>query len=90
MSEIDSGGNAFPAQVGFYSVPLDHINCDCVKRIGERSLPGLTKRQWFAGMALQGFLSRGLDGVAVERIASDSFLMADAMVQAGKGEKNGE
>ena len=51
---------------------------------------GLSKREWFAGMALQGALSRGVEGVEVERIASDSFLMADAMVQAGKGEKNGE
>ena len=74
MSEIDSGGAAFPtdgeSQVATH---LWHFS-------------GLTKREWFAGMALQGALSRGVEGVEVERIASDSFLMADAMVQAGKGE----
>ena len=78
MSEIDDGGPAFPT--------------DSESQVGERvwHFSGITKREWFAGMALQGALSRGVEGVEVERIASDSFLMADAMVQAGKGEKNGE
>ena len=86
MSEIDSGGNAFPAQVGFYSAPLDHINCDCVKRIGERSLPGLTKREWYAGMALQGMLS-GDPNMSLEESTKWAYDHADAMIKAGKGEK---
>ena len=73
MSEIDSGGAAFPtdgeSQVATH---LWHFS-------------GLTKREWFAGMVLQGALSRGVEGVEVDRIASDSFLMADAMIRAGKG-----
>lgn len=73
MSEIDSGGNAFPYCVWVGDYHNGHNT-------------GMTLRQWFAGMALQGALSRGVEGVEVERIASDSFLMADAMVQAGKGE----
>ena len=74
MSEIDSGGTIFPTK-GWSSNDGLWVN-----------FVGLTKREWFAGMALQGALSRGVEGVEVERIASDSFLMADAMVQAGKGE----
>lgn len=88
MSEIDSGGNAFPAQVGFYSVPLDHINCDCVKRIGERILPGMTKREWYAGMALQGYRSWcGTNVYSPESIAEWAYKDADAMLRAGKGER---
>lgn len=95
MSEIDSGGNAFPAQVGFYSVPLDHINCDCVKRIGERILPGMTKREWYAGMALGAVYTsymeysekHGMDENWRDGIAGDAFKMADSMIRAGKGEK---
>lgn len=73
MSEIDCGGPAFP---GSYKGQQGEI----------RWSEGMTKREYFAGVALQGALSRGVEGVEVERIASDSFLMADAMVQAGKGE----
>jgi hypothetical protein len=51
---------------------------------------GISKREWFAGMALQGILQL-LGSVAVdfggpERTAKMSYDVADAMIRAGKGE----
>jgi hypothetical protein len=58
---------------------------------------GLTKREWFAGMALQGdWASQSKEVGEYASDTSDSFLeeraklfyrMADAMIRAGKGEK---
>ena len=101
MSEIDDGGPAFPtdgeSQVsarlwhfsGLTKREYSAINLR-VPNSGTEWLDEMIRASLhneFAGMALQGALSRGVEGVEVERIASDSFLMADAMVQAGKGEK---
>ena len=79
MSEIDSGGMAFPV------TPTDRSG-----QIGPTEY-GLTKREWYAGMALQGILQL-LGSVAVdfggpERTAKMSYDVADAMLRAGKGEK---
>ena len=69
--KIESGGKAFPSH----------------GTMGEVTHEGMTLRQWFAGMALQGALSSGnAEGVEIGRIARESFLMADSMIRAGKGE----
>ena len=68
MSEIDSGGPAFPT-----SEDAAHF-------------PGLTKREWFAGMALQGLLS-GDPSMSLEESTIWAYQHADAMIRAGKGEK---
>jgi hypothetical protein len=93
MSEIDSGGNAFP-----YCVWVgDHHN-------GHNT--GMTLRQWFAGMALQGMLSdpspssRGCAEAVASNLATGrdistftkiitkaAYHYADAMIRAGKVEK---
>jgi len=41
--------------------------------------PGLTKREWFAAMALIG-LSMAPDRGSVEVVAAESFRMAEAMI----------
>ena len=78
MSEINSGGNAFP-----YCVWVgDHHN-------GHNT--GMTLRQWFAGMALQGHLSNPAttEHPAFDRLSLsvECYAPADAMIRAGKGEK---
>ena len=45
MSEIDSGGPAFPVSPKKVEAGLVYMACD-----------GLSKREWFDGMALQGLL----------------------------------
>lgn len=49
--------------------------------------PGLTKREWFAGMALQGLLANPSIIQKGQDLTGISFDYADAMIRAGKGEK---
>lgn len=47
--------------------------------------PGLTRREWFAGLAMQGMHSNPNQSlVKKERIAEAAFAMADAMIEEGK------
>lgn len=57
---------------------------------------GVTRRDWFAAMALQGVVSKGLDVIG-DRVVSEqerylmmarkAYALADAMVEAGKQEE---
>ena len=51
---------------------------------------GLSKREWFAGMALQGLTSFCASnysaGACNSAIVDRAFLLADLMIRAGKGE----
>ena len=80
MSEIDSGGKAFPSH----------------GTMGEVTHEGMTLRQWFAGMALQGMVDSDADvdpefvgtmGKWGDVVAKRAYQYADAMIRAGKGEK---
>ena len=76
MSEIDSGGKAFPSH----------------GTMGDVTHEGMTLRQWYAGMALNSlqedyFRRYGYDGDGYKLLANEAFLMADAMISAGKGGK---
>jgi len=46
---------------------------------------GLTKREWFAGMALQGMMSNHIPESQTEKwyMATHSFAMADAVLKEG-------
>lgn len=73
MSEIKDGGPAFPRSGIF-----------------PRVLPqeGFTKREWFAGMAVQGMLANfyqeGFPRQQAEDYAKSAFHVADAMLKEGK------
>ena len=43
----------------------------------------LTKREWFAGMALQGLLAHA-SGEDPHKSPALAFVLADAMIEAGK------
>jgi len=46
---------------------------------------GLSKREWFAGMALQGIASGKYDFKDTKEMAQSAYRMADAMLQAWQG-----
>ena len=75
MSEIDSGGKAFPSH----------------GTMGEVTHEGMTLRQWFAGMALQVITKNisleDFVSLQPQELADVAFKIADAMIRAGKGEK---
>jgi len=67
----DTGGHAFPHQL---DIPNEYgIN------IRHRSR-GMTLRDWFAGMAMQGMLSASENYQTIE-LAKYAFDVADAMIQ---------
>jgi hypothetical protein len=70
MSEIDSGGKAYPSH----------------GTMGEVTHEGMTLRQWFAAMALQGLLANPSTILKQADIPELSFEYADSMIRAGKGE----
>ena len=77
MKIPNDGGPAFP-------VPEMHYGTDTKQRCDNQ---GMTLRDWFAGMALQGYLA-GRNNCADEnpmnferaRAASDCYRYADAMI----------
>ena len=77
MSEIDGGGPAFPLPV--------NADIDCAGRFAS-GYGGISKREWYAGMALQGLLS-GDPSMSLEESTIWAYHHADAMLRAGKGEK---
>ena len=74
MSEIDSGGPAFS---GSYKGQQGEI----------RWSEGMSKREYFAGMALQGMLSNPTISIEKSDLCGGAFDFADRMIRAGKGGK---
>jgi hypothetical protein len=73
MSEKHDGGSAFP---------LPMIPCDNNGGYTEVRCEGMSLRDWFAGMAMQGFLANGYVAEKWAHIASDAYSLADAMITA--------
>lgn len=48
--------------------------------VAHRMQSGLTKREYFAAMALQGLLGAQSISINIKDIASDALLMADALI----------
>ena len=70
MSAINDGGSITPRMVPCADGSVDLVG-------------GLSVRDWFAGMALQGYCSRAdLDWQAMESFADHAFRQADSMLAA--------
>ena len=72
MNEINDGGSAFPETFVDNEGRIDSAS--------DYGKGGMSLREWFAGMALQGLLSANSirkDGKTIEQVA---FEIADAMI----------
>ena len=79
MSATNNGGPAFPQ--AHHSISVSDAQ-------GARELLGMSLRDWFAGMALQGELSNpSFDAITPQEYASDAYNMADAMLAAREGKE---
>lgn len=68
MSETINGGPAFPVSIPGW---------------GDNGVSGMTLRDWFAGMALQGMYGNdNWHHSSCEDMTSDAYKMADAMLKA--------
>jgi hypothetical protein len=65
---INTGGPAFPVVGQWYG-----------DKLGGQLTHGMTLRDWFAGMALQGLLASTKTNDALV-IAKDAYIIADAMI----------
>lgn len=76
----DDGGPAFPVAGHTGENPE-------LTAYGKLGHPGMSLRDWFAGMALQGYLGSYPEGQIespIELIAIDAYSAADAMLAARK------
>ena len=72
MSALPGGGPAFP-------IPAD---------MQSNSWPGMTLRQWYAGMAMQALVSlNDLGRVSRDDITVEAYRQADSMIGYEKEEK---
>lgn len=71
----DTSGQAFPMP---YSTDEHSNPCNVTT-----SHYGMTLRQWYAGMALQGLLARN-DFNCAESAVANAYRHADAMIREGK------
>ena len=86
MKKIETGGPAFPAEIG---PPSD----GCMVQTGDRQWlhHGMTLRDYFAAKAMQGLLAhpnckpvgKGFQETT-NFVVSESYAMADAMLEARK------
>jgi hypothetical protein len=71
QQQIDDGGTAFPSSQYGFVAPDGHTT-------------GMSLRDWFAGMALQGPLLSDKIWTSYEFAAHEAYAMADAMIEARK------
>jgi hypothetical protein len=74
--QIDDGGSAFP---------FGQISELTGQPINGWFSPGMSLRDWFAGMALAGLLANPHVGGDVGAAARGAYMHADAMIAARKG-----
>lgn len=75
--KVDEGGLAFP-----FNLPNSVFkNAEGTWMEKQNIEKGLTKREWFAGLAMQGMIagSQGLQ-ITVKEFASQSIKLADALI----------
>lgn len=71
---MENGGSAFPRPgVGFIDLNGNDV--------WELPQDGMSLRDWFAGMALEGLLASRMDLKDFEHVACAAYMLADAMIK---------
>lgn len=70
------------------AMPITNSDLACELQIGAKGAGGLTKREHFAAMAMQGLCSHSGDYHCAEDMANDAVVYADALLK--QLEKTGE
>lgn len=70
MTELDDGGTAFPRTIQRWNDTFESVD-------------GMSLRDWFAGQALTGLLTRG-PGVEMSSRCQQAYNYADAMIDFRK------
>jgi len=80
----NDGGPAFPTP-SYVEESANFIPGTGYRGFGIFSTPGMTLRQWYAGMAMQGMLANPtLSGdFLLDELAQDALDMANAMLKEG-------
>lgn len=52
---------------------------------GTLAFPGITRRDWLAGLAMQGFCANEIVSANNQTVADWSYSLADAMIEHGNG-----
>lgn len=81
----DDGGNAFPVLERHESYKHRELNEE--PEVFFASEPGMSMRDWFAGMALQGSLAATAEAIQLKHLAAlaqGAYLIADAMLAERK------
>jgi len=83
MNATNDGGPAFPCEIG---IPGYGDSKPLTMPSGEvlwiQTSTGMSLRDWFAGMALQGVTSSANWDGAISDVADDAYSLADAMLAA--------
>ena len=87
MAEVDDGGPAFP----FPGIPTDGTDIPWMMP----PFPGMSLRDWFAGMAMQGVIAdSGWEPIVrsdgITPVSEVAYAIADAMLAARKEQLNQE
>ena len=69
MTKPNDGGPAFPRPIGSHNAGLS-----------ETGHPGMSRRDWLAGVAMQGFVSHPENLVAIRLSAEQAGISAPAMM----------
>lgn len=86
MNEPNNGGPAFPVDVNYKITTPLHKDSDLVKmELGH--YPGMSLRDWFAGMAIPVLLKAPSNGEDYKTLANFAYSLADAMLTARKNER---
>ena len=84
MEQRITGGPAFPSMMDVPGHAIQYQTGEIYQTSSQMTLtfPGMTLRDWFAGMAIGAGISDNVTFELAQRIAVGAYAIADAMLEA--------